>query len=358
MTKKFTAALCALLVAASTLAVVAQPAAAHSQTVKRCAYDPFAGNQCWNEAVRHYHTPVQRNIPRPQTCSAGTTGTYPNCYPIPSDNSNHDKDNGGTDNGGQDGTGCHPAKGDTCGGDSDDGGGTDTGTKGTRSNRPKQPSTPIGCPYIDIVAFGGIPHEHDGLGCHHSVPGHQHGGGVARDPGTPPGDTTDRQELEFTEEMRQEMLDKFYEETERAGFPISKGTLAGLAVTGVGRALVCAPAALAAGAGAVVCGILLFGGSITVSEIVSHANRQPTQSGDDKDDESSDDSGEQDPSDQKNLNNAKDQNGGDQGKFTDAAYDEAVEEFTKTGDVDALTDFLNEWVCHHGTGTPTTGTCE
>ena len=47
MTKKFTAALCALLVAASTLAVVAQPAAAHSQTTtkQRCSYDPFAGQQ-------------------------------------------------------------------------------------------------------------------------------------------------------------------------------------------------------------------------------------------------------------------------------------------------------------------------
>ncbi|WP_419839233.1 hypothetical protein [Candidatus Poriferisodalis sp.] len=75
-------------------------------------------------------------------------------------------------------------------------------------------------------------------------------------------------------------------------------------------------------------------------------------------DSSGDDSGEQDPSDQKNVNNAKDQNDGDSDKFTDAACTEAMEDFNKTGDLDALTDFLNEWVCHHGDGTPTTGTCE
>ncbi len=71
-----------------------------------------------------------------------------------------------------------------------------------------------------------------------------------------------------------------------------------------------------------------------------------------------DDSSEQDRSDQKNINKAKDQNGGDSDKFSDAAYTEALEDFDKTGDLGALTDFLNEWVCHHGDGTPTTGTCE
>ena len=104
MPKRTLAALCALLVAASTLAVVAQPAAAHSQTktVQRCAYDPFAGNQCWTETVNVSHThnpPTEEELwgKPPATCPAGTTGTYPNCYPIPSDNSNHDKDKGGTD---------------------------------------------------------------------------------------------------------------------------------------------------------------------------------------------------------------------------------------------------------------------
>ncbi len=78
MTKRTLAALLALLVAASTLAVVASsPAGAHSKTVKRCAYDPFAGNQCWNENVSHTHA-----------CGAGMIGTYPNCYPAPSTNKN------------------------------------------------------------------------------------------------------------------------------------------------------------------------------------------------------------------------------------------------------------------------------
>ena len=76
MPKRTLAALCALLVAASALAAVAGPAAAHSktETVKRCAYDPFAGNQCWTETVSVSHT---------HSCPSGTTGAYPNCHPIP-----------------------------------------------------------------------------------------------------------------------------------------------------------------------------------------------------------------------------------------------------------------------------------
>ncbi len=65
MTKRTPAALMALLVAASTLAIVAvSPAGAHTQTVRLCAYDPFAGQQCWNESVSHTHsdnTPSGRN---------------------------------------------------------------------------------------------------------------------------------------------------------------------------------------------------------------------------------------------------------------------------------------------------------
>ena len=132
MPKRTLAALCALLVAASTLAVVAQPAAAHSQTTTKqhCSYDPFAGNQCWTETVNVSHThacgagmtgaypncyPIP---PANQNCGAGTTGTYPNCYPIPSDNTNNDKNKGGTDKKEPDKT--EPDK---------------SGTKGTRSNR-------------------------------------------------------------------------------------------------------------------------------------------------------------------------------------------------------------------------------
>ena len=72
---------------------LASPAAAHEQTrtVKRCAYDPFAGNQCWNEtvSVAHSHDPPTQEDLEGKPCPAGTTGTPPNCLPIPSDNSNN-----------------------------------------------------------------------------------------------------------------------------------------------------------------------------------------------------------------------------------------------------------------------------
>jgi len=118
MPKRLTAALASLLMLASVLAVVplASPAAAHPQTTTKqyCAYDPFAGNQCWTEtvSVAHHHAPAN------QPCPAGTTGTPPNCLPIPSDNSNHDPnagdstdddssgdDSSGDDSSGDDGTG-------------------------------------------------------------------------------------------------------------------------------------------------------------------------------------------------------------------------------------------------------------
>ena len=75
MSKRSLAALLALLVAASALAVVASPAGAHTQTRQQCAYDPFAGNQCWTVNVSHTHS-----------CPSGMTGTPPNCYPAPSTN--------------------------------------------------------------------------------------------------------------------------------------------------------------------------------------------------------------------------------------------------------------------------------
>jgi len=64
MPKRLAAALCAVFMFAAVLAVVpfASPAAAHPLygTVKKCAYDPFAGQQCWYETVRqwHYHPPA------------------------------------------------------------------------------------------------------------------------------------------------------------------------------------------------------------------------------------------------------------------------------------------------------------
>ncbi len=132
--RRMLAALAALLVAASTLTVIAAaPAGAHGVTVRRCAYDPFAGNQCWNEtSYNHYHTPVQQNL----TCGEGMLGTYPNCYPAPSTNENHDPnadkdddsgggdDSGGSDGGSDDGGG---SGGDGSGGGDDSDGGDDSG---------------------------------------------------------------------------------------------------------------------------------------------------------------------------------------------------------------------------------------
>ncbi len=80
MPKRTLAALGVVLAFASVLVVVplatADDAGAdtRTKTVQRCAYDPFAGRQCWTETVSVSH--VHR-------CGAGLTGTYPNCYPIP-----------------------------------------------------------------------------------------------------------------------------------------------------------------------------------------------------------------------------------------------------------------------------------
>ena len=120
--------------------MVAQPAAAHSQTTtkQRCSYDPFAGRQCWTETVTVAHThscgagmtgtypncyPIP---PANQNCGAGTTGTFPDCYPIPSDNKKTG-DSGGDDDGG----GTDTDSDDTDDTDSDDdGGGTSTNNGG------------------------------------------------------------------------------------------------------------------------------------------------------------------------------------------------------------------------------------
>ena len=84
MPKRLTAALAALLTFAAVLAVVpftsAEPADAHTKTTQRCDYDPISGQQfnCRRVPVSHRHTTPK--------CPAGTTGTPPNCMPIPSDN--------------------------------------------------------------------------------------------------------------------------------------------------------------------------------------------------------------------------------------------------------------------------------
>ena len=144
MSKRPTAALASLLMLASVLTVLplatAEPASAHPKTVRRCAYDPFAGNQCWNESVRHYHTPVQRNI-----CPPGQTGTWPNCSRPDTPAERENKDVGtrteadeGTGSGGDndaednndDNSGTNQSENQDSGPDSGP-----SGTKGTRSNR-------------------------------------------------------------------------------------------------------------------------------------------------------------------------------------------------------------------------------
>lgn len=98
MTKRTLAALAALLAFMAVLVAVplatSETAEAHTKTVKRCSYDPFAGSQCWYETVAHTHRVIPDNpppdtSPKPKKCPAGTTGTPPDCLPIPPDNTNH-----------------------------------------------------------------------------------------------------------------------------------------------------------------------------------------------------------------------------------------------------------------------------
>ncbi|MDE0497476.1 MAG: hypothetical protein OXH86_08995 [Acidimicrobiaceae bacterium] len=125
MPKRLTAALASLLMLASVLAVVpAAPASAHdiwhyaNQKQQKCAYDPFAGNQCWTVTVR---VKVPSHHSHAQVCPPGTTGTYPNCYPVPPTNTDPTPDNDWTDPN-DDGTDTDT---DT---DTGTGTGTDTGT--------------------------------------------------------------------------------------------------------------------------------------------------------------------------------------------------------------------------------------
>ncbi len=99
MTKRTLAALAALLAFMAVLVAVplatSDTAEAHTKTVKRCSYDPFTNvQQCWTETVAHTHRVIPDNpppdtSPKPKKCPAGTTGTPPDCLPIPPDNTNH-----------------------------------------------------------------------------------------------------------------------------------------------------------------------------------------------------------------------------------------------------------------------------
>ncbi|WP_419910363.1 hypothetical protein [Candidatus Poriferisodalis sp.] len=120
MSKRIWAALAALLTFATVLAVVplvnAEPADAHTKTVRRCVADPPISH-CWNESVPHTHPKPRPSTPpdpcpppahehgdygchwsgdphpttttttttttekRRKVCPAGTSGTPPNCVP-------------------------------------------------------------------------------------------------------------------------------------------------------------------------------------------------------------------------------------------------------------------------------------
>ncbi|MDE0499161.1 MAG: hypothetical protein OXH86_17625 [Acidimicrobiaceae bacterium] len=79
MSKRLTAALAAQLTFAAVLVTVplvaTDPADAHTKTVKRCAYDPFAGQQCWYESVAHVHPPNHYSPP-PDTSPRTTADAY------------------------------------------------------------------------------------------------------------------------------------------------------------------------------------------------------------------------------------------------------------------------------------------
>ena len=98
MSKRPLAALCALLAFMAVLVAVplatSETAEAHTKTVKRCSYDPFINqSQCWTETVAHTHRVIPDNPPPPvEKCPDGTTGTPPNCSPVPPTNENRDPD--------------------------------------------------------------------------------------------------------------------------------------------------------------------------------------------------------------------------------------------------------------------------
>ena len=364
----------------------ADEAEAHprTKTVQRCSYDPFAGQQCWTETVSVSH--VHR-------CGAGLTGTYPNCYPIPPVTQP-------VCPAGMTGTppNCYPPPPAT------------TQPPPPPTTQPPecpvgQTGTPPNCqipppPECPVGQTGTPPNckpppdDNDGEG---SATGtvsedpcgdwasatrdalHTYGSDGVPNITPPPAGcgTTALQLARFLNKLTTSdpldhvVLSAAESEAMRnaldaLGSEYNKYITTWDSLTAAEKVLVASTACLA---GAVVvppaahvlspgCGVAvgLADAWLPRPTVAPEDDEQPPPSTEAPGADS--DSGEQDPSDQKNLNNAKDQNGGDSDKFSDAAYNEAVEEFTKTGDLDALTDFLNEWVCHHGTGTPTTGTCE
>ena len=238
-TQTLAAALAAVVLLPLLVFVNAPTAEAHERTRYRCAYDPITNvRQCWSETVAHTHRTIPDNPPpdtrpKPKKCPSGTTGTPPDCSPVPSDNTNREPETATTtatapkscppgqhSNGGA-GKNCHshsftppcgtgtwsPGHGHTaiqrlpcpekekcpsgqtgtppnCQAEDDKDG---TGTKGTRSNRPAQTECPniLGThPHLDREK-----HNHKLLsnamaGCHDASDGHRHSDGTRHSSGT------------------------------------------------------------------------------------------------------------------------------------------------------------------------------
>ena len=95
MPKKTLAAALAAVVLLPLLVFVDLPAAqAHEKTTRYCTYDPISNTRhCWDAPIAHTHRVIPDNpppdtSPKPPRCPAGTTGTPPDCSPVPPDNTN------------------------------------------------------------------------------------------------------------------------------------------------------------------------------------------------------------------------------------------------------------------------------
>lgn len=83
MPKKTLAAALAAIVLLPLLVFVELPEAeAHTKTVKRCAFDPFAGQQCWTEKVSHSHEPPPDIAPYLPSNTTPTTAPPTTAPPI------------------------------------------------------------------------------------------------------------------------------------------------------------------------------------------------------------------------------------------------------------------------------------
>ena len=130
-------ALTAVVLIAAVLTPIALstgPAQAHSQTVERCSFDPFAGQQCWDENVAHTHTPPPPSTTPPGQGHPGGTDNEEQDRPDPPDTTPPGQGHpGGTDNEEQD----RPDPPDT----TPPGQGHPGGTDNEEQDRPDPPDT-------------------------------------------------------------------------------------------------------------------------------------------------------------------------------------------------------------------------